>query len=164
MPSIYENIQEVDQLLDRIFDLETGEVDEEKERELINLRRQLISSGLEKLCNLRADKLSYISAAKAEEDRIKSKRAAEEKKLENLESYILLIHSQSGQRQSAAGTWTVGTRKSTQVIITDPSFNDPRFIRKETVEKVDKTALKEALKTEIIPGAELKTNINLVVK
>lgn len=164
MPSIYENIQEVNQLLDTAYDLETGEVDEEKERKLVELRDRIIHSGLEKLCNLRADKLAYIQALKSEEERIKNKRSAEEKKLESLENYILLIHSQSGLRQSVAGTWTVGTRKSTQVTIVDPQFSDPRFVRRETTEKIDKAALKEALKSEIIPGAVLKTNINLVVK
>lgn len=164
MPSIYDNILEVEQLIDTAYDLETGEIDEEKERELIQVREQIILSGLEKLCNLRADKAAYAKALKEEEERIKSKRQAEEKKLAGLEDYILLIHQKSGEKKSVAGSWTVSTRTSTQVNITDPNFADERFVHRETVEKIDKIALKEALKTEIIPGVELKTNINLVVK
>lgn len=84
MPSIYDNILEVEQLIDTAYDLETGEIDEEKERELIQVREQIILSGLEKLCNLRADKAAYAKALKEEEERIKSKRQAEEKKLAGL--------------------------------------------------------------------------------
>ena len=164
MPSIYDNILEVEQLIDTAYDLETGEIDEEKERELIQVREQIILSGLEKLCNLRADKAAYAKALKEEEERIKSKRQAEEKKLAGIEDYILLIHQKSGEKKSVAGSWTGSTRTSTQVNITDPNFADERFVHRETVAKIDKIALKEALKTEIIPGVELKTNINLVVK
>jgi hypothetical protein len=164
MPSIYDNICEVEQLLDTVFDIETGEIDEEKERELIQLREQIIISGLEKLCNLRANKEAYVKALKEEEDRINAKRKTEEKKLTSLDDYILLIHQKSGQQKSIAGTWTISTRKSTQVNILDPDWHDDRFFKKEVVEKLDKVALKEALKTEQINGVELKTNINLVVK
>lgn len=164
MPSIYDNICEVEQLLDTVFDIETGEIDEEKERELIQLREQIIISGLEKLCNLRANKEAYVKALKEEEERINSKRKSEEKKIASLENYILLVHEKSGLTKSIAGTWTISTRKSTQVNILDPDWHDDRFFKKEVVEKLDKVALKEALKTEQINGVELKTNINLVVK
>lgn len=164
MPSIYDNICEVEQLLDTVFDIETGEIDEEKERELIQLREQIIISGLEKLCNLRANKEAYVKALREEEERINSKRKSEEKKIASLENYILLVHEKSGLTKSIAGTWTISTRKSTQVNILDPDWHDDRFFKKEVVEKLDKVALKEALKTEQINGVELKTNINLVVK
>lgn len=164
MPSIYDNIMEVEQLLDTVYDLETGEIDEEKERELIQLKEQIILSGLEKLCNLRADKVAYAKALKEEEERINLKRKTEEKKIDNLEDYILLIHKKSGQQKSIAGTWTISTRKSTQVNIINPDWHDERFFKQETVEKLDKKALKEALQNEEIDGVELKTNINLVVK
>jgi hypothetical protein len=164
MPSIYDNICEVEQLLDTVFDIETGEIDEEKERQLLQLREQIIISGLEKLCNLRANKEAYVKALKEEEERINSKRKSEEKKIASLENYILLVHEKSGLTKSIAGTWTISTRKSTQVNILDPDWHDDRFFKKEVVEKLDKVALKEALKTEQINGVELKTNINLVVK
>lgn len=164
MPSIYDNICEVEQLLDTVFDIETGEIDEEKERQLLQLREQIIISGLEKLCNLRANKEAYVKALKEEEERINSKRKSEEKKIASLENYILLVHEKSGLTKSIAGTWTISTRKSTQVNILDPDWHDDRFFKKEVVEKLDKVALKEALKTEQINGVELKTNINLVIK
>lgn len=164
MSSIYDNIMEIEQLIDMAYDLETGEIDEKRERELMLIKEQIILSGLEKLCNLRADKVAYAKTLKEEEERLKAKREAEEKKISGLDNYILTIHQKSGEKKSIVGTWTISTRLSSQVNITDPNFNDERFIRRETIEKLDKTALREALKTEEIPGAELKTNINLVIK
>jgi hypothetical protein len=164
MPSIYDNICEVEQLLDTVFDIETGEIDEEKERELIQLREQIIISGLEKLCNLRANKEAYVKALKEEEDRINAKRKTVEKKLTSLDDYILLIHQKSGQQKSIAGSWTVSTRKSTQVIL-DDDFNNENFQVIKEVKTVDKAAIKEALKNgEDVDGAKLVTNYNLQIK
>lgn len=164
MPGIYENILETERLLDECYDLETGEVDKEKEERLAVLKDALIAEGLENLCNLRADKLAYINGLDAEAARITDKAKAEKKKLARLENFILLIHQKSGKDKSIAGIWTVGTRKSTQVRV-EPDFADPRFFITKFTEQLDKVSLKDALKNgETIPGAELVTNYNLSVK
>lgn len=80
MPGIYENIMRAERLLDECYDLETGEVDEEKEAKLAAAKDALIAEGLESLCNLRADKLAYISGLDAEAARITDKAKAEKKK------------------------------------------------------------------------------------
>lgn len=165
MPSIYENIMETDRLLDACFDLETGEVDEAKEEELKALREKLIAEGLEKLCNLRAEKMAFLEALRTEEDRLAAKETAEEEKIRRLEDYILLIHRQSGKDKSTAGTWTVGTRKSTRVVIKSPEIIDPRFVETRQERIVNKSKIKEALKSgATVAGAELETRENLVVK
>lgn len=165
MPGIYENIMEAERLLDECYDLETGEVDEEKEARLAAAKDALIAEGLESLCNLRADKLAYISGLDAEAARITDKAKAEKKKLASLEDFILLIHRKSGKDKSIAGSWTVGTRKSVQVRIIDPDFNDQRFFVIKQTSQLDKIKLKDALKNgEDVPGAEFVTNYNLSVK
>lgn len=165
MPGIYENIMEAERLLDECYDLETGEIDEAKEAELLTLKEQIINEGLESLCNLRADKLAYIAGLDSEASRIADKVKAEKKKLASLEDFILLIHRKSGKDKSIAGSWTVGTRKSVQVKIIAPDFNDPRFFITKQTSWLDKMKLKDALKNgEEIPGAELVTNYNLSVK
>jgi 5'(3')-deoxyribonucleotidase len=164
MPNIYDEIFEIEQLLETIYDLETGEINEEKERELLVKRDALINLGLENLCNARGNKVAYINALKEEEERLYNRRKAEEKHLERLNNSILFLHNKNGHSVSIAGTWKISTRKSTQVNVIDPTWYDARFFKTETVEKLDKMALKEALKTEEIKGVELKTNINLVVK
>ena len=164
MPSIYDNICEIEQLLDTVYDLETGEIDEDKERDLLQLKEQIILSGLEKLCNLRGNKAAYIKALKEEEDRINAKRKTEEKKLDSLDDYILLIHQKSGQQKSIAGSWTVSTRKSAQVIL-DDDFDNKNFQTIKEVKTIDKAAIKEALKNgEDVDGAKLVTNYNLQIK
>lgn len=165
MPGIYENIMEAERLLDECYELETGEIDEAKEAELLALKEQIINEGLESLCNLRADKLAYIAGLDGEASRITDKVKAEKKKLASLEDFILLIHRKSGKDKSIAGSWTVGIRKSVQVKIIDPDFNDPRFFITKQTSQLDKMKLKDALKNgEEIPGAELVTNYNLNVK
>ena len=120
--------------------------------------------GLESLCKIRANKLAYIEALKNEEKRIKEKRQREEKSLEHLEEYMLLIHKQSGQDKSIAGTFTVNTRKSTSVII-DDNFNDDRFQTIVEEKKIDKMAIKKALSSgEEVNGAYLQINENLQVR
>lgn len=112
-----------------------------------------------------ADKLAYISGLDAEAARITDKAKAEKKKLAGLEDFILLIHRKSGKDKSIAGSWTVGTRKSVQVRIIDPDFNDQRFFVIKQTSQLDKIKLKDALKNgEDVPGAELVTNYNLSVK
>ena len=52
--SIYDDIIETEFLLDQCYDLETGEIDEEKEKQLTELHDKLIAEGAEKLCKARA--------------------------------------------------------------------------------------------------------------
>lgn len=165
MPSIFDNIIETERKLNLCYDLTTGEVDEAKEAELNAAKEELIAEGAEKLCNLRAEIMANLAGLEAELNRLTDKTKTAKKKLASLEDYILLILSRSGEEKIKAGTWTVGTRRSTAVRITDPNFSNPRFFITKTTEQLDKVGLKDALKKgEIIPGAELATNYNLSVK
>jgi Na+-translocating ferredoxin:NAD+ oxidoreductase RnfC subunit len=162
--SIYDDVLLAQQLIDECFDLETGEINEEQEQEAIKLRDEIIAQGLEVLCKVRVNYLADIEFLKAEEKRIKEKRQRLEKSLDRLEDYILLIHKQSGQDKSIAGTFTVNTRKSTSVIV-DDDFNDERFQTIIEEKKIDKTAIKKALTNgEEVAGAYLQINENLQVR
>ena len=162
--SIYDDVITAQQLVDECFDLMTGEIDEEQELQAKKLLDEVLSQGLEKLCKVRANKVAYIDNLKSEEKRIADKRKAEEKKLESLEGYILAIHKQSGQEKSIAGTFTVGTRKSTSVFIED-DFDNENYQTIEEVKKIDKNAIKNAIKSGlVVDGARLIENINLSIK
>lgn len=164
MTSIYEGLLDIDRQLERCFDLETGEVDEAAETELLKIKAEIVANGLEKLCQHRVNLLASVNGLEAEEERLAEKVSRQKKKLADLEEYIKLIHLRSGNEKSIAGSFTVSTRKSTQVIVED-GFSDSRFIKTETKEKVDKKALKEFLTTgAIVQGAALQVNNNLVVK
>lgn len=162
--SIYTDVVTCEELFDEVYDHQTGEINEESLQALEELKNQILSEGLEKLCKVRANKMARIESLKNEEKRIADKRKAEETKLENLLQYIDLIMQKSGQDKAEAGSFNISYRKSTNVAVYD-DFNDDRFIKVVEEKKVDKVALKKALSDgEQIDGAFLQINLNLQIK
>lgn len=165
MSTIYENLNAIEELLNEIYEKEQDENSLKNETWLKEQKEQILQIGLEKLCMVRQNRLALIKALKDEEERIKTKRQSEEKKLENLESYISQILFMSGENKKQAGTFTVSFRKSTKVILDEFNFHDERFITIEEVKKFDKMAIKEALQNgEQIQGVYLQENKNLNIK
>jgi len=165
MSTIYENLNAIEELLNEIYEKEQDENSLKNETWLKEQKEQILQIGLEKLCMVRQNRLALIKALKDEEERMKTKRQSEEKKLENLESYISQILFMSGENKKQAGTFTVSFRKSTKVILDEFNFNDERFITIEEVKKFDKMAIKEALQNgEQIQGVYLQENKNLNIK
>lgn len=164
MANIYEDVLTAETLINQCYDLKTGEINEEQEEQAKALKEEIIAQGLEKLCKVRANKLSDIDAFKLEEERIKERRKKLENQVENLEEYINIIYQQGNAPVQTAGTFTISTRKSTQVVI-DDLFADDRFITTKEVVSIDKNALKKALtNNEQITGAYLETHYNLQIK
>ena len=162
--SIYNDIIETEKLLDRCFDLETGEFDEEREKELANIHNKLIATGAENLCKARTNISSELDGLKAEAKRIADAIKRAERKIENLENSIFWIYRHQSEEKLKAGTFTISTHNSTQVKVTD-DFADERFIIRKEIVQPDKVAIKEALKSgEQITGAELIINYNLTIK
>jgi len=165
MSTIYENLNAIEELLNEIYEKEQDENSLKNETWLKEQKEQILQIGLEKLCMVRQNRLALIKALKDEEEGMKTKRQSEEKKLENLESYISQILFMSGENKKQAGTFTVSFRKSTKVILDEFNFNDERFITIEEVKKFDKMAIKEALQNgEQIQGVYLQENKNLNIK
>ena len=160
--SIYDDVIAAEQLIDQCFDLLSGEVNEQQEVQAKALKGEILSQGLEKLCKVRANKMAAVEALKSEENRIADKRRKAEDYLKGLESYIYNLYQHGEAEVQHAGTFTLSTRKSQQVV-TDDGFFDPRFIR--TKQEVDKVALKKALQAgEQIDKAHLQTNYNLQIR
>lgn len=162
--SIYDDIVDTEILLDKCYDLETGEIDEEKEKELHELHDKLIAEGAEKLCKARANLNAEYEGLKAEAKRIDEAAKRTASKIFGVEKSIMWIYSHQQEEKLKAGTFTVSTRKSTQVKVDDDFSNEDYLIIKE-VRQPDKVKIKEALKAgEVIDGAEFITNYNLTVK
>lgn len=163
--SIYSEVMACEELLNQEYDAFTGEITEENEAnmDIINSwKKDIIEQGLENLCKVRANKLARIEALKAEKKRIADKQVLEEKKLERLEDYIGMIYYEAGADKVEAGSFTVSTRKSEQVVLTE-WFENKDYGKYEF--KADKVAIKDALKNGIeIEGASLQTNYNLQVR
>lgn len=159
--SIYQDVLAAQELIEEQIDQETGEIGDNFDA-ACELKDEVLSLGLEKLCKVRSNIKSDIEAFKSEEKRIAEQRKRLEKALERNEKYILFIHSQSGNDKDIAGTFTVSTRKSESVIL-DEGFENKDYGVFEF--KADKKAIKEALKNGIeLVGAKIIVNENLQVK
>lgn len=166
--SIYQDIKNLEALIDDCFDPETGEIKPEDDKAYQSLKKELIENGLESLAKVRANKIAFINAVSDETKRLALAKKRETKQLEWLEDYMLLIYNESEKDKKGhikVGTFDISTRKSTQVCIDEANFNDERFLISEMQIKIDKTGIKNALVAgEQITGAFLKENQNLQVK
>lgn len=164
--SIYDDVKAAQQIIEEYCDLTTGEVLDEAQMKMAQeLKNSVLNLGLETLCKIRANKMADIEAMKAEEKRISDRRKVQENSLAKLNDYIYMLYQQGDDVVQHAGTFTLSTHRSTQVLVDEENFSDNRFIITSEVKKIDKKALGEALKQgAIIEGARLQTNYNLQVR
>lgn len=158
--------EEVDLIENAINDMLYGEqeIDIAALDNLIQAKTDTIANGLESLCKIRARKENDIAALKSEITRLKEKTDHEQRSLDRLEQYMLSMLMRSGEKKITAGTFTVGTRISNSVWLSD-DFNVPEYMRTTTTTLPDKMAIKEALKNgATIPGASITTKENLAIK
>lgn len=164
--SIYKELETLEELIANCFDPATGEILPEDDKAYEELKKELTEGGLEKLAKVRANKISFIDGVKGEIDRLQKAKKREESQLAWIESYMLAIFEKAekdAKGKVKAGTFTIGTRKSTQVNVAD-NFSDKRFISIVETQKVDKIGIKNALLAgEQIEGASLAENKNLTV-
>lgn len=164
MTSIYEDVDNIQRQIDECYNLETGEVYEEKEAELIAKLAERLEGGIEYLCKSRVNKLNALDGIKNEELRLKEKGKSIEKAIDRIDTYLLTLLEKSGQKKVNAGTFTVSSRQSTQVMLSS-DFNDKEYEVIKEDKRVDKKKIAEDIKAgKEIKGAWLQTNYNLVVK
>lgn len=160
---LYEEVEMIENAINEILYGEQ-EPDTDALNNLMQAKADTIANGLEYLCKIRARKENDIAALKAEATRMKEKAEREEKALLRLESYMTDMLKRSGEKKLTAGTFTIGTRESTSVWLSD-DFNVPEYMRTTTTTAPDKGAIKEALKNgAVIPGAALAVKENLAIK
>ncbi len=105
---------------------------------------------------------SNINDCKKEEDRIKNMRKSMEKKIEYLKDYIINNMQAVGKKKVETISAKVCLTKSEAVNLLDEEKIDNKFKVEETTIKIDKKAIKEAIKNgEQVEGAELVENTNL---
>ena len=163
--SVYTDVQTLQAMFEYCYDAETGEVDEGVEKQLAEYKAEILSADLEKLCKVRVNLMVKADAIKVEKDRLYARQKIAEKEVERINNIILFALHNSGKDKITAGTFTVSTRKSSQLIVNEDEFNDDRFIEKVVTQKIDKMAVKQAIKQgEIIDGCQIKEVENLQVK
>ena len=165
MPSLYELSSDLERVIDggMIVDMDTGEVlfDEE------NLD-QLKATVAEKFlaCKMFAD--GQRSKAQSLKDLAKAmteSAKAMEKKAERIEAYML-DRAKANGGEISTDSITVKVRKCPpSVEITDEEAIPKRFWREKVTRTIDKTRIKEELKSgEYVPGAALVVNEKVSVR
>jgi len=159
--SIYSEVIEINQILADMIDPATGEIAEGYD-EAENTKKELLAFGLEKWCKTLRNIQNDIEGLKAEKKRIEGKIKALEGQEKFAEGYIHKLYLETGEEKALAGSFTVSTRKSEQVVLTE-GFENKDYGKYEF--KADKVAIKDALKNGVeIEGASLQTNYNLQVR
>lgn len=155
MASIYEINEQIMQCID----FETGEIiDAEKLNALQIEKDKKIENIACWIKNLNAE----AQDIKAEEQALAERRKSKENIAERLKQYLSEILCATPFESARA---KITFRKSTSVNITDESKVTDDFKKVETVVKIDKRAIADALKQgEIIDGAELVENQNIQIK
>ena len=166
--SIYQEVQDLESLLNDCADPLTGEITEEDAVAYDALKTELTHNGLERLSKVRANKLADIEGLRAELSRLGESLVKAQKVVNWLENYMLLIYNQAPKDKKGkvqAGSFTVGIRKSAQVVIEDESLLPASFTRQKTEILPDKEKIKETLKSGIsVPGAFLKSVQHIAIK
>lgn len=158
--NLYQIDSRINAILDRDFflDEETGEYADINDLDQLQVERN------EKIENiaLYIKNLEALSAGiKAEEERLKERRQAYDKKIASLEEY--LTHACEGNKFTTPKC-EISFRKST-VCEVDEELLPKVWWKQKITETIDKTGLKNALKQgEDIPGAKLVDKQNITIK
>lgn len=152
-------LYEIDEAIMNCIDRETGEIIDPEQLSALQIERE---KKLENVAlwikNLKAD----MSDLKAEKEAFAEREKQAKAKLESLSKW--LTEALNGERFETVKV-KVSFRNSEAVEITDESKIPKEYMRVKTEITPDKTAIKEALKSNFaIPGAELVKNKNIQIK
>ena len=165
--SIYTEIQDLEHLIASCANPDTGEISEGDYEAYEALKKELTQDGLRRLAMVRANKQAFVLGLEAEIERLNAARTASIKQVDWIEGYMMTIFNETPKDKSGkvvAGTFTIGTRKSTAIEVS-ADFNDSRFQTIIETKKIDKRAIKEALQSGIeVQGAKLVERQNLTIK
>ena len=174
MANLYEISDKLSALIEKAFDIETGEIYDSQEEldKAIDACELDLDTKLENIgCyikNLEAD----VEAFKREEDNLYKRRKSTENKIESLKRYLNGYLTACYPNDEDKAKWRfksprviLGFRKSTTVEVPDLDKLDKTFIKIKTETSADKKAIKEAITNgQKVQGAFLKQNVNLSVK
>lgn len=137
----------------------------EKLTVIAEARDELKIQHLEMVCKARQNRIAENEGLDAEIKRMKVQKDYNDKAIEFYESSLSQALAENDNEPFNAGTFKVSSRKSQSLFVDEEVFNDERFQTIVETKKIDKNAIKAALKEgEEIVGVELITNQNLQVK
>ena len=150
--------------LNLFLESEGTELDEEVYNEVIDLlKRELANKSsniLKYLNNLQCD----LEQIRLEKQRLEKIKKSKESKYEKLSDYIIYIMQTLHKAKIETEIGNYALRKSTKVEVIDEKLIPEEYFNIKVDKSVDKTALKEVLKSKEIPGVKLTTGFNLNIQ
>ena len=146
-------------------EVQNMDLDPEVMKDTLDSIEDAIENKAENIAKLIRNLESDVSAYKEEEDRLKTKRQVTENKVKWLKTYLEDNMKLTGKTKFKSGMFNFSIQKNpASVNITDERIIPDEFLIQQPP-KVDKTSLKEALKSGIeVPGAELKQTEGLRIR
>lgn len=146
-------------------EVQNMELDPEVMQDTLDSINDAIENKAENIAKLIRNLESDVKAYKEEEERLKTKRQATENKVKWLKTYLEDNMKLTGKTKFKSGMFNFSIQKNPASV----SILDERIIPKEflipQLPKIDKTALKDVLKTGVeVPGAELKQTEGLRIR
>lgn len=151
--SLYELTNDLEEIISL---LEQEDLPREQFEEIYNHLMELIVNKSENTIKYIRNIESRIAVAKAEEDRLKTYRQAEEKKLKRLKEYMVLCLKQANINKLETGIGRISLRKVPVSVEIDENLIPNEYKEIQTVSKTDKNYIKKLLlEGEVIKGARL---------
>ena len=159
MAKLYEMTNYVAQLYEM---LEAGEIDEEIIKDTIEAMG--VEEKVEGYCQVIKQLLADASMFKDEIDRLTARKKSIENNAEWLKRQLFDFYVASGSKKIKAGTFTISSRKSTAVKITNKEAIPMDYLT-IPMPKANLTAIKQAIKEgKDVPGAEIEERESVQIR
>lgn len=156
MTSLYDIDRRISDVIEQGFaaDEETGEVWQGTEGlESLQMER---AAKLEGVALWLKERERFAAALRAEEDALKARRMAEERRCESIRAYLAQAVQDEPKRRFETPRVRLTLRRSTSVDVQDPALVPDSCVRVEERRTVDKAAVKAALRAgRDVPGCRL---------
>lgn len=159
---LYEITEQRRAILDEIADAE-GEVTPELEVRL-DACDGSYTEKVDSVAAFATELAREVEAIGAEIDRLERRRRSRKSKVDWLRGYLLRCLQSAGFRKVESDRFSVSLRKSSHVVVEDEAALPSMFIREKLTRTVDKTAIRNALKSGEVPGARMEESEGLVLK
>lgn len=163
---IYDHSQALEDIIAELTERqEAGEDVSQQLAELSNIKAELKDQYVEELCKVMRENQAWEESLASEIKRLTEKKQRCAKHVESCKRQLEAELIASGEKKLQAGVFTVSNLKSQTCVIYEEDFDDDRFQTITEVRKIDKMAVKAALKSgEVIKGATLEEKNNIQVK
>lgn len=147
------------------IDYETGEILFDKASEMLDNFSMDRKTKIENIALFIKDLQSEAEAIKQEEEKLKARRQAKERKAESLANYLKnsMVAFGDTKIETTRAMLTIRTTKA--VVVEDIEKLDSKYYNEKTEKVADKKAIKKAIEDgEQVEGAYISENQNLQIK